>query len=146
MSKTYILEPEVPGGLGPRTQMDRAVHPPRVQSLHFVFDGWFGDQLVESFPCYLVTPNLAESLTAAGVTGFVIAEAEVEASDQFKEMYPDRSIPPFKWLRVVGIAGESDIYITSDNRLAGSQKVVDAVLATSPSTFEYHEMNPLANQ
>jgi hypothetical protein len=139
MIKTYILEPEVPGGLGPRTQMDRAVHPPRVQALHFVFDGWLGDQLVESFPCYLVTPALAGSLAAAGVTGFELAEAEVETSDQFKEMYPERSIPPFKWLRVVGIAGDSDIYITSDNRLAGSQKVVDAILATSPTAFEYRE-------
>lgn len=139
MSKTYILEPEVPGGLGPRTQMDRTVHPPRVQALHFVFDGWLGDQLVESFPCYLVTPDLAESLSAAGVTGFDLAEAEVETSDQFKEMYPNRSIPPFKWLRVVGVAGESDIYITSDNRLAGSQKVVDAIMATRPTALEYRE-------
>ena len=139
MSKTYILEPEVPGGLGPRNQMDRTVHPPRVQALHFVFDGWLGDQLVESFPCYLVTPDLAESLSAAGVTGFDLAEAEVETSDQFKEMYPNRSIPPFKWLRVVGVAGESDIYITSDNRLAGSQKVVDAIMATRPTALEYRE-------
>lgn len=139
MSKTYILEPEVPGRLGPRTQIDRTVHPPKVQALHFVFDGWLGDQLVESFPCYLVTSNLANSLIAAGVTGFELADAEVEASDQFKEIYPKRSLPPFKWLRVVGEASDSDIYITAENRLASSQKVIDVILATCPLAFDYHE-------
>lgn len=141
MSRIYILEPEVPGGLGPRTQMDRTVHPPHVHALHFVFDGWLGDQLVESFPCYLVTPDLAESLFAAGVTGFELAEVEIEVSDQFNEMYPDCVLPPFKWLRVLGKAGEDDMYITSENRLAGSQKVLDVILRTNPVGFEYRELS-----
>lgn len=139
MSKTYILEPEVPGGLGPRTQMDRSVHPPQVRTLHFVFDGWLGDHIVESFPCYLVTLEFAESLAAAGITGFELAEAEVETSNQFKEMYPDRSLPSFKWLQIVGKSADSDFYITSDNRLAGSRAALDAVLATNPTAFEYRE-------
>jgi hypothetical protein len=120
--------------------MDRTVHPPRVQALHFVFDGWLGDHLVESFPCYLVTADLAASLAAAGIVGFELADAEVETSDQFREMYPNRSIPSFKWLRVVGVEGNSDIYITSDNRLAGSQKTLDVLLATDPSAFRYREV------
>jgi hypothetical protein len=139
MTKQYILEAEVPGGLGPRTLMERSSHPPRVDSLHFVFDGWLGDQLIESFPCYLVTPDLAEAFARAGVTGFELAEAEVETSEEFKELYPGRSIPPFKWLRVRGAPGKSDLYITSNNQLGGSQKVVDVILATTPLAFEYRE-------
>jgi hypothetical protein len=140
MKPTYIFEPEVPGGLGQRTQMDCSVHPPRVHSLHFVFDGWLGDQIVESFPCYLVSSELAFSLARAGLTGCNLAEADVETSDQFKEMYPELILPPFKWLQIVGKPAESDLYITSDNRLAGSQKALDLILATNPMAFEYREV------
>jgi hypothetical protein len=139
MSKTYILEPEVPGGLGPRTRMDRSVHPPKVETLHFVFDGWLGDQLIESFPCYLITLELAALLSTAGVTGFELGEADIETSEQFKELYPQRVLPPFRWLQIVGTPAKSDIYLTSDNRLAGSQKTLDAVLATNPKGFEFRE-------
>lgn len=140
MSKTYILEPEVPGGLGPRTQMDRSVHPPRVRSVHFVFDGWLGDHLVESFPCYLVTIEMANSLMAAGVTGFELADAEIETSEQFREIYPNRLLPVFKWLNIVSKSTESDVYITSDNRLGGSKKALDVILSTNPVGFEYREV------
>ena len=139
MKEKYIFEPEVPGRIGPRTQMDRSVHPPRIRALHFVFDGWLGDQLVESFPCYLVTSSLAESLAAAGVTGFALAEAEVETGEPFREVYPGRLLPPFKWLQVVGNA-DADVYITSDNRLAGSQKTLDVILATNPVGFEFRQV------
>lgn len=107
--------------------------------MHFIFDGWLGDQLVESFPCYLITPGLAELLAAAGVTGFELAEAEIETSEQFRELYPERVLPPFKWLQIVGTPAKSDIYLTSDNRLAGSQKTLDVVLATNPKGFEFRE-------
>jgi len=137
MRKTYILEPEVPGGLGPRTQMDRSSHPPRVSVLHFIFDGWLGDQLVESFPCYLVTSSLAQALADAGVSGIELADAEIETSDQFRDIYPNRLLPHFRWLRVIGSATESDIFITPDNRLGASQKALDVLLATSPQALEY---------
>jgi hypothetical protein len=120
--------------------MDRATHPPRVHVLHFVFDGWLGDQLVESFPCYLVTEHLAASFTAAGITGFEIAEAVVETSEEFKERHPDLSMPIFKWLQVVGVAGKSDLFINSDNRLTGSSLALDVVLATNPMALEFSEM------
>lgn len=137
--KTYILEPEVPGGLGPRTQMDRSVHPPKVSALHFVFDGWLGDQLVESFPCYLATTELIQSLIHAGVSGFEVDDAEVETSEQFMEMYPNRTLPKFRWLRIIGEPSSSDIFITDDNRLGVTRKTLDVVLATSPKALEHRE-------
>jgi hypothetical protein len=139
MTKTYILEPEVPGGLGPRTQMDRSTHPPIVSVVHFVFDGWLGDQLVESFPCYLVAPSLAQALADAGITGIEFADAEIETSEQFEVMYPNRLLPDFKWLKVVGNPTDSDMFITSDNRLAASERTLDVILATGPKALEYRD-------
>lgn len=137
MSDFYVFEPEVPGGLGPRTKLDTSVHPPRVEKLHFVFDGWLGDQLVESFPCFLVTEELGGLLIASEITGFNLAEAEIEESVQYKELYPDRPLPVFKWLKITGSPQDSDLWLTKDHRLAGTRRVLDIVLSTSPAALEY---------
>src|SRR5580700_5627195 len=98
MSGYYILEPEVAGGLGPRTIMDRSVHPPRVTHLHYHFEGWLGDQLVESFPCWLVTAAVGAEIKDAGLTGAEFGDAEVSASETFRELHPGRSLPSFRRL------------------------------------------------
>lgn len=36
------------------TIMEATVHPPRVERLHYEFEDWLGDDLVESFPSFLV--------------------------------------------------------------------------------------------
>jgi hypothetical protein len=51
----FQIAPEVAGGWGRNTVMDRSIHPPHVTKLHFEFDGWLGDVLLESFPCYIIT-------------------------------------------------------------------------------------------
>lgn len=135
----YVLEPEVPGGLGSRTQMDRSLHPPIVARLHLVFDGWSGDQMVECFPCFLVTKALAESLLKEGISGFELAHAEVETSDQFHELYGDRQLPEFTWLRIVGAEGD-DFFLTSDHMLASSERAAGVILATSPMELTYSRL------
>ena len=54
----YLIEPEVPGGLGDKTQGDFSKHPPVIEHLHFQFEGWLGDDLLESFPCFLVSNSV----------------------------------------------------------------------------------------
>lgn len=137
MSSFFIVEPEVPGGLGPRTQLDRSVHPPLVHLLHFVFDGWLGDHLVTSFPCYLVTSRLARLLTDAGVNGFELADVEVETSEQFNDSDNTRELPEFKWLRIVGKPNTNDMFISPDYRLSVSQKALSVILSTNPSSLDY---------
>jgi len=140
MSHTYVLQLEVPGGLGPRAQLDTSIHPPRVDVLHVIFDGWLGDQLVKSFPCHLVTANLAQSLVSAGVTGFELSEAEIEMSDQFREFYPTRTLPEFKWLKITGTVGENDFFITAANRLGVTRKALDVILATAPTELRFQAL------
>jgi hypothetical protein len=96
------VEPEVAGGLGPSTVMDGGA----VTRLEYRFDGWLGDELLEVTPCFVVTERIAAELERAGLTGFVLAEVLITTSEVFRELYPGRQLPPFRWLKIVG--GPSD--------------------------------------
>jgi hypothetical protein len=58
----WVLCPEVAAELGGNTVMDAFAHPPKVSRLHLRFMGWLGDDLLETFPCFLVTSRLAKAL------------------------------------------------------------------------------------
>jgi hypothetical protein len=120
----YYIEPEVSGGLGENTIADTSVHPPLVKQLHYQFDGWLGDDLLESFPCYIITERLMMEIEKANLSGYKIDNVEVSKSDQFKEIYPDKELPNFYWLRADGVAGSDDFGIASDGRLVVSEKAM----------------------
>ncbi len=94
----YALEPEVASHLGDHAVVDRSVHPPAVERLHYEFDGWLGDDLLESFPCFMVTKGLRERLAESGLSGYLLDDAEVSASDLFEEIHPDQELPE-SWSR-----------------------------------------------
>lgn len=120
-----ILEPEVAGEWGPHTIADVSVHPPRVERLHYEFHGWLWDDLLESFPCFIVTDRLASELRQSGLTGFVLDDVEVSIASEFVELYPDVELPVFRWLRVSGRAGLDDFGIGSDHRLVASSDAMN---------------------
>lgn len=118
----YFFEPEVAGQLGPRTVMDRGTHPPTVTELHYQFDDWLGDVIVECFPCFLITADAAAALIRARCTGFSTAVAEITMSQEFATLNPAKMLPPFVWLKVTGKPGVEDIGVTSDARLVVSER------------------------
>ena len=120
----YVVEPEVAGGLGENTAMDRTVHPPIVNKLHYKFDGWLGDLLLESFPCFIAEKCVAQQLKVASLTGFDFSDVEITKSEQFKELYPNRQLPEFVWLKVFGKAGVDDFGVSDDSRLVVSERVL----------------------
>ncbi|EBG5296072.1 hypothetical protein EVG59_11800 [Salmonella enterica subsp. enterica serovar Dortmund] len=63
------IEPEVAGGFGEATTLDISMHPPIVFTLEHSFDGWLGDCIMETFPCFVITAKakvLIESLNLSG--------------------------------------------------------------------------------
>ncbi|MBY5162879.1 hypothetical protein [Salsipaludibacter albus] len=108
----FRVRPEVAGELGDNTDMDTTVHPPVVRRLHHVFSGWLGDDIVESFPCYLVTTDLATAITEAGLSGAWIDEAEISLDPQFTTLEPEQAaaLPHRKWLRINGAADKDDLW------------------------------------
>jgi hypothetical protein len=72
----HLLRPEVAGGWGPNIQAHRQTHPPVVTHLHYEFEGWLGDDLLTTFPEFIVTERLARALEQSGLTGFGLASME----------------------------------------------------------------------
>ena len=98
--KFFSLRPEVAGGMGPDTVMDRSTHPPVVSRLHFELADWLGDCLVTTFPCFLVLRTTAERLIATAYTGFRISTALVTATDLYWEINPGGTPPELDLLLV----------------------------------------------
>ena len=66
----FVIEPEVAGGFGRATVLDTRTHPPQVSRLEYEFDGWLGDDLLTTFPCYIVSRRLQDALEMTDLTGF----------------------------------------------------------------------------
>jgi hypothetical protein len=120
----YSLDPEVAGGWGAQTVADTAVHPPRVEKLHYVFDGWLGDDLVQSFPCFLVTDALAQSIRLANLTGYSIAPVLADTSPEFQEGHRHTQLPLFHWFRVAGSNGATDFSLSRQHLLVVSERAL----------------------
>lgn len=109
MSKMYLLEPEVAGGLGSNTIVtnwkelrsgEQQIH--KIEYLEYVFDDWLGDELLTSFPVFLVTQELATDLIEHQLTGVGIREVQITKSKLFEEINPDFELPRFVWLQPTG--------------------------------------------
>jgi len=126
--KYYAIQPEVAGGWGSNTLVeDRSIHPPRVKKLHYQFDGWLGDVILETFPCYIVTEEAKRNVEAAGATGVKFDEVEITTSEGFEELCPRLHLPHFAWLRVEGDPGRDDFGIAPapDFRLVISERMLN---------------------
>ncbi|MCX7006003.1 MAG: hypothetical protein NTY53_01915 [Kiritimatiellaeota bacterium] len=126
--KFYSIEPEVAGGWGKNTVFTRSPGGSSVvHRLHYEFDGWLGDELLESTPCFIVSESMAREITQAHFTGAHFDEVEITTSQEFQELCPNRQLPKFVWLKVDGQAGRDDFGIGSDGRLVVSGRVLAAL-------------------
>lgn len=138
MQPFYVIEPEVPGGLGEHTVIDTGVHPPLISRLHRRFDGWLGHQIVTSFPVFMVTGDLAGKIQIAGLTGAELADAEISVSPEFEDFHAGAPLPPFRWLKPIGVAGRDDFALGSDHRRVVSQRALDLITATKPRALDVY--------
>jgi hypothetical protein len=120
----WVLSPEVAGELGENTIMNTSVHPPEVSHFHHRFEGWLGDELLEVFPCFLVSSALAKALEEARLAGFSLDDVEVSTSPEFQELYPGRPLPEFRWLKITGKDRDADFWLTPDFRLEVSSRTL----------------------
>jgi hypothetical protein len=117
-----IIEPEVAGGIGKESEIDTTAHPPIVKKLNYEFDGWLGDDLIESFPCFIVTQDLKEALEKAELTGIKFDSVKVTTSDIFDQLALNKKLPNFFWLKMSETSSPNDFFLTSDFRLVASEK------------------------
>lgn len=113
----YVIRPEVAGGLGEDTEIDHSSHPPIISKLHYYFDDWLGDAIVESFPVFLVTAEAGQEIEQNGLTGGPLDVAKITTSELFEDLNPTRTLPEFLWLKAYGTPGRDDIGIMADGTL-----------------------------
>jgi hypothetical protein len=121
----HKLSPEVPGGLGDNTVLDTSLHPPRVVQLEFVLDNWFGADIIESFPVFLVTEALAEALADSGLGVFELRDAAVTVTpeaDDLRQQLDIPAFPTFRWFHVTGTAGSDDFGVDHMGSLVVSDR------------------------
>ena len=144
--KFYKLDPEVAGGCGPNTAFTRTLGKPLVvHKLHYQFDGWLGDELLECSPCFIVTQRLADVLGSRELSGYELKQVEISTSGQFRDYYPDRQLPQFAWLGITGKAGVDDIGVDVDGRLVVSGRALEALKATQFDNCEVSEFGGEVN-
>lgn len=120
----HYVEPEVAGELGPNSVVDTSVHPPAVSRLEYRFSDWLGDGIVESFPCYIVTEELAGTITAGGLTGATLADVQVSLSPEAEELIT-QPLPAWRWLQITGEAFNADFGVSDDHRLVVSEAALE---------------------
>lgn len=126
----YTIEPEVAGELGEGTVMDTSVHPPSVSAVEYVITDWLGDDIIESFPCYLVTSKLATDLEASSLTGFRLDAARVTLSEDAAD-FGITEVPAFRWLVIDGRPGEDDFGVLANGQAVISEGALQRLQAHS---------------
>jgi len=126
----YYIEPEVSGGIGRNSIIDTSFHPPIVKKLNFEFEGWLGDELIESSPCFIVSENLKNKINQGKLTGFKFDNVEITKTENFNELHANKILPKFYWLQVIGKAGQHDFGIANDFRLVISTSALSIIKQT----------------
>ena len=129
---TFIVEPHAPGRLGERTELDVSVHPPVVHRLHFLFEGWLGDDLVQDYPVYLTTERLARAMDAARLSGVVWESVETEWDDQARLLvgtspeFP-RNLPrDWRWMKI-DANPTADLWLGFEARLHVTERALQVL-------------------
>lgn len=120
-----IIEPEVAGGFGEGTKLDNGVHPPVVENLDHKFDGWLGDDILESFPCFIMSERLKREIEKQSLRGIKFQNVTISKSETFEELYPSKELPKFYWAIIDGKFGADDFVIGNDFRLIISDKAFE---------------------
>ena len=86
--------------------------PVEVTKLHYVFEGWLGDALIESTPCFLVTEKLAATIREERPIGVSFDEVEISTSPEFDELHLEPRLPNFMWLKIEGEPVKDDFALS----------------------------------
>lgn len=124
--REYRLEPEVAGGWGRDTVADTHQHPPIVSRLHYDFARWSGDDIVQSFPVFLVSEQLAQAIEQEALLGVLFDNVKVTKDPQFERFFPDTaaSLPSWRWLRPTGEPHTGDFWQRPDGNLVISERAL----------------------
>ncbi len=97
MSELYLLKPEVAGGWGNATTVERdnLGVTKRITHLDYEFSGWLGDDLLTTSPCFIVSEPLHKAIASSNLSGVSFEPITISKSQEFIDLYGDRQLPLF---------------------------------------------------
>jgi hypothetical protein len=95
------------------------------RTMHYEFEGWLGDELLESDGCFIVADRLAREIQHARLTGVSFDHVEVTTSDVFEELQPNCQLPKFEWLKIEGRPGREDFGISPGLGVVVSERALN---------------------
>lgn len=110
----YKISPEVPGSIGSNSVIEyEGGKIKNIKFLEYEFEGWFGDELLTSSPCYIITERLAEFLDKNKLTGFACDDnIKTTKSEIFEYYHPNVELPTFLRMLVKGVVEINEGKIT----------------------------------
>jgi hypothetical protein len=138
----YIIQPEVIVGIGDNTSGADINDQFGITHLHIKLEDWLGDDLVEVFPCYLITETLKKKLEANMFSGYEFGEVEITKDEYFHNNYQlKKPLPQFYWLIIKGKKNADDIFLDTKFKLNVSPDFLKFLKSDSLSS-KYLEINP----
>lgn len=90
-----------------------------MEHLHYEVHGWLDDDVLESTPCFLISPGAAAAFQQAGCTGLRTADAGVTITSDAAPAV-DFRVTGFLWLQPQGQPGVDDL-VPGRDRIARRQ-------------------------
>lgn len=122
--KYFYLDADMPGDISPSIA-EWSRHPPVIHALHYEFDFYSSDVLIECPPCRIVTESARTAIEFARLTGANFDKVEVSNSHEFRGLHPEQKLPQFAWLKVDGEAGHDDFGVARNTRLVVSERALE---------------------
>ncbi|MBL4884112.1 MAG: site-specific integrase [Planctomycetaceae bacterium] len=97
----YILEPEVAGSLGQNTIIEDSLHPPVVLNCTTALMVGQGDDLLESFPCYIVTDKLRKLIAKMGKAAGIKVAATTTGKLKYASAHDLRRAFGLRWSKLI---------------------------------------------
>jgi hypothetical protein len=82
--------------------------------------------LVESFPVFLVSDELGAALSAAGLVGCHLDDANVHPSTEYVAVYGDVPHKAYRWLRLIS-SSPTDCWLDEEYRLCVSDRMYSVI-------------------
>jgi hypothetical protein len=137
----YVIEPLVAGELGDGTDLDPSTHPPRVSSVEYVLDAPVEEDLIESFPVFLVSEELERRIQEAGLRGISLEDARVVPSPEYIEIYGDAPHKQYRWMKL-DQAEDPDAWLGEDLRLNVTDRMMEMLQSLNISNADVEPVEP----
>lgn len=152
--KYFILEPEVAGGIGKKTKiLYENSKIKEVLFLDYEFEGWLGDDILTTHPCFIISESLCDIIKASDLKGYQLQKIDVSFSDFFLEVYNKNVLPNFIRLLPFAINDISlidkmllDFYLYKNTTLIVSEKALNTLKKLNLSNANILNIDTLKNK